>query len=186
MCPVPCPGIIVFRRWRLSLLSPKICTIVSCGLDHVCWGRQPCRVLNVITTRSCWKCGGSGYDLVVSGVCPLSHLGLYFLWRNRKNHDKIVQSEGRKREQKSTSLWMLKCKMRPVSCVSCLLWLDFLCSLNFLPNLNKLSQFESEDGSVGQKWHILKVLALAAVSHQIVWLMGSLLLFGLKTEKKEM
>lgn len=52
------------------------------------------------------------------------------------------------------------------SLVSCLLSLDLLCSLNFLSNVTKLSLFGCEDGSVCQKWHILRIRALAAIPHQ--------------------
>lgn len=46
--------------------------------------------------------------------------------------------------------------------------IGFLCSLSFLSNLTKWSQFGCEDGSVCQKWHILRVTALAGLSYQTV------------------
>lgn len=148
MCPVPCPGITGEDLGKIIIIIPKDLYNSLLWAGPLYWGRQPFRVLNVITISSCWKCGGSRYDLVVSGVCPLSHLGLSFLWRTRKKHEKncsVWRKKGRMKITFSLDAWV---KMWPGSCVSCLLWLDFLCSLKFLSNLSQLFQFGCEGDSV--------------------------------------
>lgn len=179
MCPVPYWG-------KTGEDLEKIIIIILKGLYNSllwtgpCVGRQPFRVLNVTTTCSCWKCGGSRYDLVMSVLYLI--LGYFSCGGVGKTMIKLFSLK-KKRVNENPLLFGclgVKCDQALVSVV-CFDWNFLGGSLNFLSYLTQLSQFGCEDGSVCQKWHILRVVPLAAIPHQTVWLMGSLLLFRLKT-----